>query len=72
MNFPQQPQDQTNESWPIEAHAFLNAFYAAKCVNTNTEKKKALLDGFQLSNSSLRFDDLRMVEFYVLTKRGII
>jgi len=58
--------------WPIKAQAFLDSFYSASSAINPEQKKKSLLNGFQLNNSSLKDHELRYVEFVVLTKRNLL
>lgn len=60
--------------FPAAARAFLNAFYKAKNANTDEEKIISIKEGFQLENSDAYGSDneLQLLEFYVLTKRGVI
>lgn len=67
-----------NEQFPQAAIDFLNAFYNAKNIsihNNKQIKKKALRESFGLENTVFTVDEpneLKTIEFYVLTKLGII
>ena len=70
------------EDFPTTARAFLNAFYEAKNVANKSSRDKinALREGHDLKNAIVTADgdvgnddeELRVLEFYVLTKRGMI
>jgi hypothetical protein len=70
------------EDFPPAARAFLQAFYEAKGVadGNSSQKLDALKEGWGLKDAIVTADgdvsnddeELRILEFYVLTKRGII
>lgn len=60
------------EPFPESANKFLQAFYDAKKATTDVEKYDALVEGWNFHNAHFYEDDLKTLEFYVLTKLGII
>jgi hypothetical protein len=68
--------------FPEAAVIFLRGFYSGRGVSFNdtTGKIKAIRDGFDLNDAIVAADgsvssddeELNLLEFYVLTKRGII
>ena len=66
--------DVTNgaNDFPPAARCFLNAFYAAKSATSEADKITALKQTYSLGNTYLSLEGLKVLEFYALTKQGII
>lgn len=66
--------EETDADFPPTARAFLKAFYTAKGANTDKEKMAAIRQGYQLYNADAygHENELKLLEFYILTTRGII
>lgn len=61
--------------FPPQARAFLNAFYKAKRTETDLGKIAALRGGLSLEFAKVTGDpenELKVLEFYFLTKMGAI
>lgn len=63
------------QDFPAKAREFLRTFYIAKKAYTNDERISALKDGWNLQHSIFycaEGQELKTLEFYVLTKLGLI
>lgn len=70
----------TLDEFPLSAIKWLQAFYEPKKASTTEAKIKVLRSDFDLDRAFITADggingaedELRMLEFYVLTKHGMI
>lgn len=74
LTSPEQQKPSRGEEWPIKCQAFLKALYVCKGAESESDKVVCIKEAYKLSNDTITGcgNELRLLEFYILTKLGIL